>query len=89
MANPPELGLQPRLGYTASLLDRMAQRRDDEAAIKKLSEHERAGVYVIGGELIVLLLRGAGRRLIVRHPSRAVRRVLELTGFDAELQIEG
>jgi NAD+ diphosphatase len=54
VANPPELGPQPRLGYTASLLDRMAQRRDDEAAIKKLSEHERAGVHVIGGELIVL-----------------------------------
>jgi NAD+ diphosphatase len=51
---PPELGHKPRLGYTASLIDRVAQRRDDEAAIKKLSEHDRAGVHVIGGELIVL-----------------------------------
>jgi NAD+ diphosphatase len=51
---PPELGQKPRLGYTASLIDRVAQRRDDEAAIKKLSEHDRAGVHVIGGELIVL-----------------------------------
>ena len=58
MANPPELGPKPRLGYTASLLDRMAQRRDDELAIKKLCEHARAGVYVIGGEFIVL--KGAG-----------------------------
>jgi anti-anti-sigma factor len=30
-----------------------------------------------------------GRRLIIRHPSRAVRRVLELTGLDAECEIEG
>ena len=29
-----------------------------------------------------------GRRLIIRRPSRAVRRVLELTGFDADCQIE-
>ena len=59
MANSPELGPKPRLGYTASLLDRMAQRRDDELAIKKLSEHARAGVYVTGGELIVLKSAGA------------------------------
>jgi anti-anti-sigma factor len=30
-----------------------------------------------------------GRRPIIRHPSRAVRRVLELTGLDAECEIEG
>jgi anti-anti-sigma factor len=30
-----------------------------------------------------------GRRLIVRHPSRAVRRVLELTAFGAGCEIEG
>jgi anti-anti-sigma factor len=29
-----------------------------------------------------------GRRAIIRHPSRAVRRVLELTGFDASCEIE-
>jgi NAD+ diphosphatase len=54
----PELGPKSRLGYTGSLLDRMAQRRDDEAAIKKLSEHPQAGVYVTGGELIVLKSAG-------------------------------
>jgi len=58
VANPPELGAKLRLGYTASLLDRMAQRRDDALAIKKLCEHARAGVYVIGGELVVL--KGTG-----------------------------
>jgi anti-sigma B factor antagonist len=30
-----------------------------------------------------------GRRPIIRHPSRSVRRVLELTGFDAGCEIEG
>ena len=30
-----------------------------------------------------------GRCPIIRHPSRAVRRVLELTGFDAGCEIEG
>jgi anti-anti-sigma factor len=29
-----------------------------------------------------------GRRVIIRRPSRAVRRVLELTGFDTDCQIE-
>jgi anti-anti-sigma factor len=29
-----------------------------------------------------------GRRLIIRHPSRAVRRVFELTGFDRCCEIE-
>ncbi|HEX3502230.1 MAG TPA: NAD(+) diphosphatase [Xanthobacteraceae bacterium] len=58
MANFPELGPKSRLGYTASLLDRMAQRRDDEAAIAKLRDHPEAGVHVIGGELIVLKSMG-------------------------------
>jgi len=30
-----------------------------------------------------------GRRLIIRHPSRAVRRVLELTAFGTGCEIEG
>jgi NAD+ diphosphatase len=59
VANFPELGPKSRLGYTGSLLDRMAQRRDD-AAIAKLSEHPHAGVHVIGGELIVLRTIGDG-----------------------------
>jgi NAD+ diphosphatase len=54
VANYPELGPKPRLGYTSNPLDRRAQRRDDAAAIKQFSEHPQAGVYVIGGELIVL-----------------------------------
>jgi NAD+ diphosphatase len=55
---PSELGQKPRLGYTASLIDRMAQRRGDAGAMKELSEHARAGVYLIGGEIIVLKSSG-------------------------------
>jgi NAD+ diphosphatase len=58
VANYPELGPNPRLGYTSSLLDRMAPRRDDAAAIKELYAHPQAGVHVIGGELIVLKSAG-------------------------------
>jgi NAD+ diphosphatase len=58
VANFPELGPKSRLGYTGSLLDRMAQRRDDEVAIAKLRDHPEAGVHVIGGELIVLKSMG-------------------------------
>jgi NAD+ diphosphatase len=50
----PDLGPPPRLGYIASTLDRAAALRNDAAALKKFSEHARAGVYVVGGELIVL-----------------------------------
>jgi NAD+ diphosphatase len=60
VATYPELGPKPRLGYTESLLDRMAQRRDDEAAIEKLCAHPQAGVHVVGGELIVLKSAGDG-----------------------------
>ncbi len=65
MANYPELGPKPRLGYTSSLLDRMAQRRED-AAIERLREHPQAGVYVMGGELIVL--KGAGQSGEIYNP---------------------
>ncbi len=54
----PDLGPKPRLGYTASLIERVAERRRDRAAIAALENDPRTGVYVIGGELIVLK-RGA------------------------------
>ncbi len=49
-----DLGPPPRLGYTASPLDRAAALRNDTATLKKFSGHVRAGVYVVGGELVVL-----------------------------------
>jgi NAD+ diphosphatase len=54
----PELGPHPRLGYTASAIDRAAALRTDEAALAKLLQHERAGAYVVGGELVVMKQRG-------------------------------
>jgi NAD+ diphosphatase len=53
-----DLGPQPPLGYSASLIDRAAGLRGDDAALKKLCSHERAGVYVVGGELVVLKTTG-------------------------------
>jgi NAD+ diphosphatase len=54
MSPRPDLGPKPRLGYTASLLERAAERRADAAAIAALQSDPRARVYVVGGELIVL-----------------------------------
>ncbi len=54
MSPRPDLGPPPQLGYTPSRIERAAGLRSDEAAIKKFSADTRAGVYVIGGELVVL-----------------------------------
>jgi NAD+ diphosphatase len=49
----PDLGPKPHLGYTPSPIDRAADRRNDAAAVAALAADGRAGVYLIGGELIV------------------------------------
>src|SRR5580704_6715077 len=54
----PELGQRPHLGYTASAIDRAADRRGDDAALAKFLQHDRAGGYVIGGELVVMKQSG-------------------------------
>src|ERR1700689_5130247 len=54
----PELGPRPHLGYTASAIDRAADRRTDDAALAKFLKDDRAGGYVIGGELGVMKQRG-------------------------------
>jgi NAD+ diphosphatase len=54
----PELGPRPHLGYTASAIDRAADRRDDDAALAKFLQDDRAGGYVVGGELVVMKQRG-------------------------------
>ena len=58
MPERPDLGPRPRLGYTASAIDRAADRRSDEAALAKFLQDDRAGGYVIGGELVVMKARG-------------------------------
>jgi NAD+ diphosphatase len=58
MSPRPDLGAKPRLGYTASLIERVAERRPDAAALAAWENDPRARSYVIGGELVVLK-RGA------------------------------
>ena len=54
MSPRPDLGPKPRLGYTASLIERAAELRVDAAALATLENDSRARAYVIGGELVVL-----------------------------------
>ncbi len=53
-----DLGPQPLLGYIASPIDRAAASRGDAAAQKSFGEHPRNGVYLVGGELVVLKAAG-------------------------------
>jgi NAD+ diphosphatase len=56
MSRRPDLGPKPHLGYTASPIERAADRRGDEA----LEADPRAGAYVIGGELVIARKLGHG-----------------------------
>jgi len=49
----PDLGPKPRLGYSESRIERAAEKRTDDAALRTFAGDARAGAYVIGGELIV------------------------------------
>jgi NAD+ diphosphatase len=53
-----DLGPRPDLGYTASALERVAERRTDAAFLAELESRLDAGAYAIGGEMVVLR-RGA------------------------------
>jgi NAD+ diphosphatase len=53
MSPRPDLGPKPRLGYTASPIDRAAERRSDAVFLATLAEAKGAGAYAICGELIV------------------------------------
>ena len=57
-AQRPDLGPRPQLGYTASAIDRAADRRSEDAVLAKFLQHDRAGGYVIGGEMVVMKQRG-------------------------------
>jgi NAD+ diphosphatase len=50
---PVRLGPKPRLGYTNSRIDRVAEKRADVSAVAAMAKDHRAGTYVIGGESIV------------------------------------
>jgi NAD+ diphosphatase len=59
MTKDPAFGSLPRQAYSGSLLERAAALRGDNAKLAALLEHARAGVYVVGGESIVLKAQGA------------------------------
>src|SRR5215203_1905265 len=59
MSARPNLGPKPHLGYTQSLIDRVAERRLDAAWLEACRHDARTRCYVIGGESIVLK-KGAG-----------------------------
>ena len=54
MSPRSDLGPHPRLGYTASLIERASEKRNDEAFLRARMGDERAGVYAIAGEMVVL-----------------------------------
>jgi NAD+ diphosphatase len=54
MSPRPDLGPKPRLGYTDSRLERVAEARPDNAAIAAFAAEARARAYVVGGEMVVM-----------------------------------
>jgi NAD+ diphosphatase len=60
MTKQPDLPELPRQAYSGSLLERAAALRDDEAGLTALFRRQEAGVYLIGGESVVLRANGAG-----------------------------
>ena len=54
MSPRPDLGPKPLLGYTESILARVAERRTDAAFLAACEADQRAGTFAIGGELVVL-----------------------------------
>jgi NAD+ diphosphatase len=58
MSKQPDFSSLPRQAYSGSRLERAAAVRGDDAKLAALFRHARAGVYVIGGESIVLKANG-------------------------------
>ena len=54
MSPRPDLGPKPLLGYTASTLARVAERRSDDAFLAICAADAKAGTFAIGGELVVI-----------------------------------
>ena len=60
MSPRPDLGPKPRLGYTASLIERAAEKRTDAAFLAASEADARAGAYAVGGELVVVKKTASG-----------------------------
>jgi NAD+ diphosphatase len=51
---PFDLGPKPHLGYTDSILARVAERRGDDAFLEACAADKNCGMFAIGGELVVM-----------------------------------
>ena len=79
MQHRSDLGPKPLLGYTASILARVAERRGDEAFLAACAADGRCGAFAIGGELVVMrktangpdpLFRAEEARALAPSPKR-------------------
>jgi NAD+ diphosphatase len=69
----PDLGPPPELGYVKSRVERMAELRSDDAALARFALDPGAGVYVMGGELVVLKNTGGrGEPIFAPEEARAL-----------------
>src|SRR3954447_13930374 len=84
MSPRPDLGPKPRLGYTASPIERAAEQRVDATAVGAMENDSRARAYVIGGELVVLK-----RAADVCDPLFTFAEARELGGGAAEIVFLG
>jgi NAD+ diphosphatase len=70
----------PRLGYAASRIDRAAERRGDAAALAAMQGDDRAGAYVMVGDMIVMRKNPSGNEpLFAPAHARALGEVREVT----------
>ncbi len=60
MSPRPDLGSWPQLGYTASRIERAAEKRSDAEALRGLEADAAAGWYVIDGELVAMRKTATG-----------------------------
>ena len=66
MSPRPDLGSWPHLGYAASRIERVAEKRTDADALRALEADAAARWYVVGGELVAHAQDGGGPRSAVR-----------------------
>ena len=79
MSPRPDLGPKPRLGYTASSIERAAEHRVDAAALAAMENDRLARAYVVGGELVALKKAAdANDPLFTLAEARALGRTAEI-----------
>ena len=83
MSSRPDLGPKPLLGYTASILARVAERRTDDAFLAACAADAKAGTFAIGGELVVMRRTANGPDpLFPAEEARALAPVAETVFLD-------